>query len=161
MLLLTLTENSWSSGDFRILRSKGAVVSLVWVSFGLLLDFKISGGAGTEGQFKACVIGCNVPLGSKKQGASGLGRFVPGSLGGRTLALQNSEYGTMIMGLVGKARNGCWAGREVLGDGGVRQVVVSTGDAGVEPEVQLEVVLELAGRLGVVLEGFTTCLELQ
>lgn len=53
-------------------------------------------------------MGWRVPFGSKKQGVS---RFVLigmfGSRLGSKLAPLNSEYGTIIIGFVGSARNGC------------------------------------------------------
>lgn len=52
------------------------------------------------------VIGCSVPLGMRKHGVSGAGS--PGAAS--TEAPRTSEYGTMRMGLVGRARHGCGGG---------------------------------------------------
>lgn len=147
-----------------MLKSKGAEEdSFKGTSFDLLEDLGGSAGGGGLGTPTACVMGCRVPLGSRKQGASGLGRPDPGSKPGRTLALRKSEYGTMMIGFVGSARKGCWGGMEAAGEGGVLQVVVSMGDAGVDPEVQLEAAFELVGTVEVVglTGGLTMCLELQ
>lgn len=95
-----------------------------------------------------------VPFGSRKQGVSGFGMpETLGSIPGRMLAPRNREYGTIIIGFVGNARKGCW-GRGAFGEGGVRHVDVSTGEVGVEPEVQLVALLLTV----VAAAGFTCCL---
>lgn len=147
-----------------MLKSKGAEEdSFNGTSFDLLIGFGGSVCGGGLGTPTACVMGCRVPLGSRKQGVSGFGRLEPGSKPGRTLALRKSEYGTMMIGFVGSARKGCWGGMTAAGEGGVLQVVVSIGEAGVDPEVQLEVVFEFAGTEEVegLTGGLTMCLELQ
>lgn len=147
-----------------MLKSKGAEEdSFIGTSFDLLTGFGGSAWGGGLDTPTVCVMGCRVPLGSRKQGVSGLGRLDPGSKPGRTLALRKSEYGTMMIGFVGSARKGCCGGMEAAGEGGVLQVVVSMGEAGVDPEVQLEVAFEFVGIEGVVglTGGLTMCLELQ
>lgn len=55
---------------------------------------------------KPLVIGCNVPFGKRKQGESGAGK-----LGAERIeALRTSEYGTIIIGFVGKAKQGSGGG---------------------------------------------------
>lgn len=87
---------------------------------------------------------------------SGFGRPAAEDKPGRTLALRNREYGTIIIGFVGNAKNGCCGGICGAGDGGVLHETVSTGDVGEDPDVQLDVVL-VAG----IDADFTMCLELQ
>lgn len=88
---------------------------------------------------------------------SGFGRPAADDIPGKTLALRNKEYGTIIIGLVGNAKKGCWGGIWGAGDGGVLQETVSTGEVGEEPDVQLEVVLVA----GIDDDDLTICLELQ
>lgn len=97
-----------------------------------------------------------MPFGKRKHGASGVGRPAAAERAGNTLAPLKSEYGTMIIGFVGNAKNGCCGGICDPGEGGVLQDVASTGDVGEEPDVQLDAALAVG-----IVEDFTICLELQ
>lgn len=119
------------TGDFLTLRSRGAEVA----EFG---ELGVMGPTGPgviglfaalstlEGESMTCgteadigpaskprVIGCNVPLGRRKQGVFGAGR--PGAA--RTEAPRTREYGTMRIGFVGRARQG-WGCDVEEGGGG-------------------------------------------
>lgn len=102
-----------------------------------------------------------VPFGIKKHGVSGFGN--PGTVEPeRTLAPLNNEYGTIKIGLVGKASKGCCPPFPEFGEGGDLQV--SLGDGGADPEVHEEPLFTVtdgvtdAAELGA---DFTTCLVLQ
>lgn len=148
------STKSFNSGDFLTLKSSGADESLIkGGSFDLLTVFRTSVWV-VVGAEMACDMGWMVPLGSRKHGVSGFGMPETfGSIPGSILAPRNREYGTIIIGFVGNAKKGCW-GRGAFGEGGVLHVEGSTGEVGVEPEVQL-VALLLAL---VAAAGFTCCL---
>lgn len=83
-----------------------------------------------------------------------------GNSPGRKLAPRNTEYGTISIGFVGNARNGCCV-EDADGEGGVLHGTVSTGDVEVEPDVQLDVVFELIVGGFTDTDDFDICLELQ
>ena len=93
------------------------------------------------------VIGCSWPLGMRKQGVSGAGS--PGAAS--TEAPRTSEYGTMMMGFVGSARQGC--------GGGESPGLELVGGEPLSEEALAEPLPDaLAPTVGV---SFTTCLVLQ
>lgn len=88
------------SGDRLTLRSSGVCPPSLEFSRCLFADFRTSAAFPSVGRFgSAWLKGWNVPFGRRKQGVSGSGRVVPGSV----LALRSSPIGRIRIGVVGNA----------------------------------------------------------
>lgn len=158
------------TGDFLTLRSRGAEAAEFGEPgvigptgpgvMGLLAALRTLDGesmtwgttAGSGPASRPRVIGWSVPLGSRKQGVLGAGR--PGAA--KTEAPLTREYGTMRIGLVGRARQGC--GWEEGGAGGGESPGLEL--VGGEPFSD-DADAPLDERAAVVGPSLTTCLVLQ